>query len=314
MGSSSQPAVSSISAQLETLARELWQKSGAEKFGQTAADFTRVLEAIVRKYLPADCGAHEIRDLCHGLKAEELGLAQACAAGNESAWEVFLTRYRAKLYETALSITHADASARELADSIYGDLYGTSTRDGQRVSKLASYTGRGSLEGWLRTVLAQEFVNRYRRGKRLVSLEEESEKGQQFEAMPDEQAVTIDRRLEESIDEALAAVTPEDRFILSSYYLDERTLAEIARTLRVHESTISRKLDRITQAIRKSIKAGLRRKGMTYQQAEEAFTEIDVRDLQVNLRDRLSQESKVATFSKKGIRGAGLRESEPESH
>jgi len=312
MGSSSQPAVSANTSELETLARELWQRSGAEKFGQTAADFARVLQVIVRKYLPADCSSHDVRELCHSLKAEELGLAQACAAGNEIGWEVFLTRYRAKLYETALSITHEDASARELADGIYADLYGTSTRDGQRVSKLASYTGRGSLEGWLRTVLAQEFVNRYRRGKRLVSLEEENEKGQQFEARPAEQSFNIDSRLEEAIGEALAAVTPEDRFILSSYFLDQRTLAEIARILRVHESTISRKLDRITQGIRKNMKAGLRRRGMTHAQAEEAFSEIDVRDLQVNLRDRLSQESKLATFSKKGM--PGLPESEPESH
>ena len=43
-----------------------------------------------------------------------------------------------------------------VADSLYGDLYGTTTRDGQRISKLASYTGRGSLEGWLRTVVTAE--------------------------------------------------------------------------------------------------------------------------------------------------------------
>ena len=74
------------------------------------------------------------------------------------------------------------SAARELADSIYADLYGTTLRDGVRVSKLASYTGRGSLEGWLRTVLAQEYVNRYRRGRRLISLDEEAEGGTQFSA------------------------------------------------------------------------------------------------------------------------------------
>ena len=314
MGSGSQPAVSAISPELDALARELWQRAGAEKFGLTAADLARTVQTIVRKYLPGKPGSSEVRELCQNLKAEELALAQACATGNELAWEIFLTRYRAKLYETALSITREDVTARELADGIYADLYGTGTRDGQRISKLASYTGRGSLEGWLRTVLAQEFVNRYRRGKRLVSLEEESEKGQQFEARPVESVAVVDVRLAESIDEALAAVGSEDRFILSSYFLDERTLAEIARTLRLHESTISRKLDRITQGIRKDIKAGLRKRGMSHRQAEEAFSEIDVRDLQVNLRDRLTQESKVAAFSRKGIRGPGLPESEPESH
>lgn len=314
MGSTSRPAVSAVPSKMDAPAAELWQRSGAEKFGLTQSDFARVLAAIARKYLPPEHGAGELRELCRSLKAEELALAQACAAGNELAWETFLLRYREKLYEMALSIAREQATARELADSIYADLYGTSTRDGQRVSKLASYTGRGSLEGWLRTVLAQEFVNRYRRGKRLVSLEEESEKGQQFTARPVETPVVVDLRLEQSIDEALAAISPEERFILSSYFLDERTLAEIARSLRLHESTISRKLDRITEAVRKAIKAGLRRRGMTHRQAEEVFSEIDVRDLQVNLRGRLTQESKVSTFSSKGIREAGLPESEPESH
>ena len=306
--------MSAISSELDPLALELWQRGGGEKFGLTPADFARTVHVIVRKYLPHEASSSEIRELCQNLKAEELALAQACAAGNELAWEIFLTRYRAKLYETALSITRDDVTARELADGIYADLYGTSTRDGQRISKLASYTGRGSLEGWLRTVLAQEFVNRYRRGKRLVSLEEESEKGQQFEARPAESVPDVDVRLVESIDEALAGVSSEDRFILSSYFLDERTLADIARSLRVHESTISRKLGRITQGIRKGIKAGLRKRGMSHRQAEEAFSEIDVRDLQVNLRDRLTQEPMVGAFSRKGIRGPGLPESEPESH
>lgn len=314
MGSSSQPAVSSAPAELQAHARELWERSGAEKYGLTAADFARVVENIARKYLGASAGDHEMRELCRSLKAEELGLAQACAAGNERAWETFLLRYREKLYEMALSIAREDSTARELADGIYADLYGTATRDGQRVSKLASYTGRGSLEGWLRTVLAQEYVNRYRRGKRLVSLEEESEKGQQFEARGNEPVAVVDARVEKCVDGALAALSPEDRFILCSYFLDERTLAEVARTLRLHESTISRKLDRICQAVRKNIKSGLRRLGMSHRQAEELFSEIDVRDLQVNLRARLAQENKVSTFSNKGIRGDGLPEREPESH
>ena len=55
-----------------------------------------------------------------------------------------------------------------------------------RSSKLVFYTGRGSLEGWLRTVMAQEFINRYRKQKRTVSLEEQTEEGVQFAAaVPD---------------------------------------------------------------------------------------------------------------------------------
>ncbi len=136
--------------------------------------------------------AQEIAELYASLRVEELALARACAAGQERAWEVFMTRYREKLYDIAAYIAKESSAARELADSLYADLYGTTTRDGQRVSKLASYTGRGSLEGWLRTVMAQEFVNRYRRQRRLVSLEEESEDGKEFAAKDPEPAIAVD--------------------------------------------------------------------------------------------------------------------------
>src|SRR5205814_88189 len=87
-----------------------------------------------------------------------------------------------------------------------------------------------------------------------------------------------DRRLEEATDDALAALPAEDRFILASYYLDERTLAEIARILHVHESTISRKLDKLAKSLKKQLLKSLRRKDMSQRQAEEAL-QVDVRDL-----------------------------------
>ena len=82
-------------------------------------------------------------------------------------------------------------TAAELADSLFADLYGVNARDGVRNSKLVFYTGRGSLEGWLRTVMAQEFINRYRKQKRTVSLEEQTEEGVQFAAAVPEPAVRI---------------------------------------------------------------------------------------------------------------------------
>jgi RNA polymerase sigma-70 factor (ECF subfamily) len=168
-----------------------------------------------------------------------------------------------------------------LADSLYAELYGTATRDGERVSKLASFTGRGSLEGWLRTVLAQEFVNRYRRTKRTVSLDEENEDGAQFAAPEPEPLSSADPRLESA-----------------TYYLDGRTLAEIARLLGVHESTISRKVDKLARLLRKKILAGMMQQGMARRQAEEAL-EADVRDLRVDIRRSLVQDSSPATFTGK---------------
>jgi RNA polymerase sigma-70 factor (ECF subfamily) len=293
--SKSNPAVQAVASEMVT---ELHAKAGCERIGVTRESFSVILCEVGTKY--GASSEDEARTFFLSLRVDELALARACAAGENAAWEIFLTRYREKLYLSALRIAREDSAARELADTLYADLYGTTTREGQRVSKLASYTGRGSLEGWLRTVLAQEYVNRYRRTKRLVSLDEESEEGVQFRA-PDPQPVTpSDSRLARATDEVLAGLPAEYRMVLSAYYLDDRTLAEIARMLGVHESTISRKLDKLAKSLRKQIVAALIKGGMSRRQAEEAL-EVDVRDLQVDIRRSLAQEPPPSAFSEKRV-------------
>jgi len=298
--SSAKPNAAVQSVVNEVLA-DLHAKSGCEKIGLTRESFCVILCEVGSKHATASTSESEIRTFFLSLRVDELALARACAAGVNAAWEIFLTRFREKLYLSALRIAREDSAARELADTLYADLYGTNTREGQRVSKLSSYTGRGSLEGWLRTVLSQEYVNRYRRTKRLVSLDEESEEGVQFRA-PDPEPLppAADQRLAQATDEALAALSAEDRTILSAYYLDGRTLAEIARMLGVHESTISRKIDKLAKSLRKQIVAALARRGMSRREAEEAL-EVDVRDLQLDIRRSLAQETSPPAFSEKRV-------------
>jgi RNA polymerase sigma-70 factor (ECF subfamily) len=297
---SSMKPISAVQSVVSELVSDLHARSGCEKVGLSREVFAAILCEIGAKHATPATTEVEIRTFLLSLRVEELALARACAAGNNSAWEIFLTRFREKLYLSALRVAREDSAARELADTLYADLYGTSTRDGQRVCKLASYTGRGSLEGWLRTVVAQEYVNRYRRTKRLVSLDEESEEGVQYRAPVPEPAPSGDPRLAQATDEALASLSGEDRTVMSAYYLDGRTLAEIARMLGVHESTISRKLDKVAKSLRKQIVAALLRSGMSRRQAEEAL-EVDVRDLQVDIRRSLAQERPSPAFSDKRV-------------
>jgi RNA polymerase sigma-70 factor (ECF subfamily) len=290
--------------ELEALLRDLFAKSGASHYHLLAPQFTLILSSIAQKYLPADASVADVRALYSSLHVEELALARACAAGNERAWEDFMIRYRDKLHDAALRITKEDSKARELAGSIYADLYGTSSREGQRVSKLSYYNGRGSLEGWLRTVMAQRQVNDYRSGRNTVSLDEETEAGKQF-ALPAPEAVSVsDSRLCAAIDEALAALSSEDRCILAYYFLDGLTLARTAALLRVHESTISRRLEKLVKSLRKEIIFRLTRKGLSRRQAEEAL-ETDVRDLALDIRQRLTQDSPASAFSSKKTVRAG---------
>src|SRR6266567_2180095 len=139
---------SAQSGQGETVAQDLYERSGAAAYGVDREQFAAILRQIQRKCLP-HASVEQAADFCLSLRLEELALAQAGAAGNERAWQDFISRYRAKLHGMALHITRDGAHAAELADSLFADLYGVNARDGDRNSKLVFYTGRGSLEGWL---------------------------------------------------------------------------------------------------------------------------------------------------------------------
>ena len=275
-----------------SLISELYERSGANDFGIFLPEFRLILGEIVCAQCPDDATESDIRELLAKLRVDELALARGCAAGNDHAWDLFLNRYREGLYTAGVSIARDDGIGRELADSLYADLFGTEAPGGNRSSKLKSYMGIGSLQGWLRTILAHTFIDRYRSEQPLVSLSADSEgdEGEDFDlpASPVAPVIPVDPRLETATDEALQSLDAEDRYLLASWFLHGRTLAELGRTLGVHESTISRRIDKLTGRVRKKILAGLVAKGMTKRQAEEAL-ETDVRDLQINVRSALNK-------------------------
>jgi RNA polymerase sigma-70 factor (ECF subfamily) len=292
---------------------ELYARSGGEKLGLSFQEFAGILQEVSGRYLGPNPAAKDAADLHESLRLEDLALARRCAQGSEPAWEYFVREYRPKLYAAAMAIAKDQTVARELADSLYADLFGTrQDGDGQRVSRLASYTGRGSLEGWLGAVLAQEYVNRYRERRRLVSFDERVEAGDQFAADGEAAADPVDTRIEQAVDAALLHLPAEERWLLASWYLDGRTLAEIALLFHVHESTISRRIEKITVSLRKQIVAGLRQRGMDARAAEEAMN-ADVRDLSLDVRGRL-QEKDEETFHRERLKSwIGLSKADPGS-
>ena len=63
----------------------------------------------------------------------DLELARLCAEGDEHAWERFVREYRPLLYRAADALDRTQG-AREIADSLYADLYGIGRSGGERQS------------------------------------------------------------------------------------------------------------------------------------------------------------------------------------
>src|SRR4029079_3554443 len=100
----------------------------------------------------------------------------ACERGDESAWNDLVARFTTTGRSAArFASSNADAAA-DLAQSIWAELYGLRTReDGTPASKLAYYSGRGSLAGWLCAVVALLAGDVVRKQSRLVQTEEDAD-------------------------------------------------------------------------------------------------------------------------------------------
>lgn len=182
--------------------------------------------------------------------AADVELARLCAAGDERAWETFVRDYRPLLYRAADALDRT-GGAREVADSLYADLYGLADSAGQRQSLFRYFQGRSSLATWLRAVLAQRYVDRLRAQRRVEPLAEDAETAAAPPADPDRDRYVAFVR--DALACAVGALDPRDRLRLASYYVQQLTLAQIGRILRESEASASRHLARTRREIRTDV-------------------------------------------------------------
>ena len=151
--------------------------------------------------------------------------------------------------------------------------------------------------GWLRAILAQRRVDQYRKIGRETALNEIEPPA------PVSEQIEL-KRLEDlrmALKMTLSGASAEERFLLSAYYLDQHTLEEISGVLRVHVATVSRKLKRATDRLRKQLLRILVAQGLSRRAAEEALGS-DPRDIEINLR-KLLQNSEDAPILDKEEQG-----------
>lgn len=283
------------------LLRDLWLTAEAETCGLTLEEFSAALASVGAKLnygLPSSIHPDPAKkaSFFQSLHLSELALAHSCALGREVAWERFFSLYRASLTQAAVAMTGSATLGHDLADSLYSELYGLRQVDGQRRSPLASYSGRGSLLGWLRTILAQRHIDHHRRTHREAPLDTLDVAAQAPSPTPIGFELT---RLKHAIARIFQGLSPEDRFLLASYFLDSQTLLQISRVLRVHEATISRRLKRLVADLRKQLLHNLQSGGLSKRAAEEALG-TDPRDIETNLRSLL-QTSQTSSFFDKTV-------------
>ena len=137
------------------------------------------IKAAVEKYIlkyDENAQTKTLNDFIDSLQADDLCLIAACEQGNQKAWGDLVERFSVTVRSAARSASSNEEGAEDLAQSIWAELHGLRIReDGKPAGKLAYYSGRGSLAGWLRAVVAQLAVDQHRKTSRLVQTEEDAD-------------------------------------------------------------------------------------------------------------------------------------------
>jgi len=253
------------------------------------------INAAVQKYLLKDdpnTPHTEISKFIDEMQADDLCLIIACEHGDEKAWNELVERFKPTVGSAARSASANEDAAEDLAQSIWAELYGLRVRkDGMPASKLAYYSGRGSLAGWLRAVVAQLAVDSFRKQSRLVQTEEDTEfdrlardvhdgrGGAVVAGIPTPEESMSNRFAQADMEQALGTAVQElgadDRLLVKLYYFDNLRLREAGAVLGVHEATASRRLTRIQTDLRKRVtKILIDERGWTQAETDRSFAEV----------------------------------------
>lgn len=255
-------------------------------FSLPFAEFRDAVAAAAAKYLigfaepNVQPSPDELKRFIGELKVADLYLGLACMRGDEQAWWEFDRQHRSFIERWTRHLVRSDADADEVIDAVYVELFGTKIVDGVRQSKFRTYTGRGSLRGWLRAIILHAAVDLHRAPKFEIPMEDWSESGDESSIRHISSGETEDSMLTSvereryrtatvaALDQALATLDDHETLLLLYYHVEGLKLREIARIVeepkspirrwfqrrssrrsRVHESTVMRWLDKVYRKV-----------------------------------------------------------------
>jgi RNA polymerase sigma-70 factor, ECF subfamily len=292
--------LSEKSQQVETLvaagAERLLARAGETHALEVAELVPRIRNAVAKYLLKdePDASPASIAEFIDQLQADDLCLIVACEQGDEAAWGDLVARFTATVRSAARSASSNEDAAEDLAQSIWAELYGLRVReDGKPTSKLAYYSGRGSLAGWLRAVVGQLAVDQHRKQSRLVQTEEDADLDRlaQHREEGNEQLLSIGAvnpeqslsdkfagaEMQKALARSVKELSDEDRLLVKLYYFDGLRLREAGAVLGVHEATASRRLTRIHGDLRRFVERILiGEKGWTKSETDRSFAELAI--------------------------------------
>jgi RNA polymerase sigma-70 factor (ECF subfamily) len=191
------------------------------------------------------------------LNVPDLFLACACVHRVEGAADAFAARYLANPGGYLRGVTTDAATVDDVRQIVSEKLL---VGDGDAGPRIADYSGRGSLLNWVRTVVVRAALDLVRAGRRhrgdqvVEQIKADATRDPELEHIKQRYQGDFTRALQD----ALGALSAEQRTWLKLHLLDGLTIDELAGLYRIHRATAARRLVAARTAVLEGTRARLR--------------------------------------------------------
>lgn len=194
------------------------------------------------------------------LDLEETALIERCLSGDDTAFDLIVSRYQNMVFNLALRLLGKREEALDLSQEVFFQVY----------RKLGSFRRDASLRTWIYRIVVNRAKNRQRwwrrREQEMTAVAvEDAERDNSWvlsAALKTDQSYSPDEALQrkelgEILHEAIADLPFDQRIILLLKEIDGLSYDEIARTLNLALGTVKSRLARARKALRDRLDPGL---------------------------------------------------------
>ncbi|MGM0566658.1 MAG: RNA polymerase sigma factor [Bacteroidota bacterium] len=165
-------------------------------------------------------------------------ILKGCRKGKKKAQEALFRLYADKMFGVCRYYTRDISEAEDVLHDGFLKVF----------DKIGKFRGDGSLEGWIRRVIVNTALERFRKHRNMFSVSEINED------MADQQGMNVESHISsEELLEIIMELTPQYRLVFNLYALEGYSHQEISKRLGISEGTSKSNLARARTILQKKV-------------------------------------------------------------
>ncbi len=169
-------------------------------------------------------------------------IIEDCQAGNRQAFHTLFEAYKDKVYSIALHFSGEEAMAKDITQQVFLKLFTT----------ISQFRFDSEFTTWLYRIVANACTDEQRKRRRFVPFVQ-GEEVRNMIAKGSQEETYIQRQISDSVQTAIADLSPKLRMPILLKYVEGLSYEEIATTLGCSIGTVSSRLNRGHKALARKL-------------------------------------------------------------